>query len=96
MGLLRKSDAVVAEAVDEANIALELDDMDSEVVGLAACALADVGQAERAIPLLRKAAAINPNNGQAFAALGAVLGISGFSEEAVEKLVHGIQISPMD
>ena len=96
VGLLRKSEAIVAEAVGEANIALDLDDMDSEVVGLAACALADVGHVERAIPLLRKAAAINPNNGQAFAALGAVLGISGFPEEAVEKLVHGIEISPMD
>ena len=96
VGLLERSKAIAAEAVAEAERALDLDDFDSNVVGLAACALADVGQAERAIPLLKNALELNPNNGQAWTALGSAHMVLGRGAEAIEPLEHGIAISPMD
>ncbi|MGI9407751.1 MAG: winged helix-turn-helix domain-containing protein [Hyphomicrobiaceae bacterium] len=96
VGLLQKSESVVREAVEEAETALKLDNMDSNVLGLAGCALADVGQPDRAIPLLRKAVDINPNNAQAWSALGSAQLINGLTDDAIHNLQHGIEISPMD
>jgi tetratricopeptide (TPR) repeat protein len=70
--------------------------MDSNVLGLAGCALADVGQAQRAIPLLKKAVSLNPNNAQAWAALGSASLVLCDFDEAITQLQHGIDISPMD
>ena len=96
VGLLQKSSAVVSEAIDEADVALKLDNMDSNVLGLAGCALADAGQPERALPVLRNAVEINPNNGQAWAALGSAELFTGSVDDAVASLVRGIAISPKD
>ena len=41
---------------------MELDGMDSNVLGLAGCALSDIGQASRAMPILRQSIELNPNN----------------------------------
>ena len=54
-----------------ADTALEMDDIDSTVLGFAGCALADLGQADRAMPILEKAIEQDPSNAQAWAALGA-------------------------
>ena len=96
VGLLERSKAIAGEAIAEAERALDLDDFDSNVVGLAACALADVGQAERAIPLLKNALELNPNNGQAWTALGSAHMVLGRAGEAIAPLERGIAISPMD
>lgn len=96
VGLMDKSANVVREAVAEAEIALQLDNMDSNVLGLAGCALADVGQPDRAIPLLKKAVEINPNNAQAWTALGSAYLLKSCLPEAIDHLNHGIKISPMD
>ncbi len=95
VGLMERSKVVVQNAIEEAEIALDLDDMNSNVVGLAACALADVGQAERAVPLLKKALDLNPNNGQAWTALGSAYAILGRAADAIEPLERG-RVSPMD
>ena len=96
VGLLEKSESVAREAIANADRALELDNMDSISVGLAGCALADVGQTERAIPLLKRAIDLNPNNGHAWAALGSAQLILGKSSDAVDNLKHSVAISPMD
>ncbi len=96
VGLVERSKAVVQNAIEEAEIAIDLDDMNSNVVGLAACALADVGQAERAVPLLKKALDLNLNNGQAWTALGSAYAILGRAADAIEPLERGIRVSPMD
>ncbi len=96
IGLLEKSHQIAAEAMQEAEKALELDGMDSNVVGLAACALADIGHVARAIPLLRNAVEINPNNAQAWSALGSAELMDGQTTAAIGHLEHGIAISPMD
>ncbi len=96
VGLLERSTAVVDETVSEAERALDLDDMDSSVVSIAGCALADIGQPARAIPLLKRALDLDPNNGHAWAALGSAYGITGEFEIAAEPLEKGIALSPMD
>ncbi len=96
VGLLDRSGAVAEEALLEAGRALDLDALDSNVVGIAACAIADAGQAERAVPLLKNAIELNPSNGQAWTALGSAFALLGKAEEAIESLKHGIAISPMD
>ena len=58
LGLLRfnQGDSTAAE------LALRLDAMDACVLGLAGCALADLGYPQRALPILRNAVEIKPAN----------------------------------
>ncbi len=96
IGLLADRAKTRVEALDAAERALELDSMDSTVLGFAGCALADIGYPDRALPILRNAVEINPGNAQAWAALGSACLITGRVEEAVLHLTHGINISPLD
>ena len=96
LGLLEKTDKLVEEAIKEAEIALELDNMDSNVLGIASCALSDVGLTERAIPIFMKSTELNPNNAQAWAGLGVAEIMSGNVDRGIECLQHGISISPLD
>ncbi len=94
-GLLRGDD-LREEARADAEKALELEPTKSAVLGYAACALADLGNAERALPLLERAIEENPNNAQAWAALGAAQLLRRQYEPAVESLRRGLRISPTD
>jgi len=96
VGLMRISDDIVAEAEAKATHAMELAPMDSNVLGLCGCALADIGQADRAIPILKKAINVNPNNAQALASLGSAHMVLGQIEPAIKYLAEGINISPHD
>ncbi|MDE0943661.1 MAG: tetratricopeptide repeat protein [Alphaproteobacteria bacterium] len=84
------------EALDEADQALLLDSENSEVLGYTGCALCDLGNRTRSIELLNKAIERDPSNAQAWVALGASLLTNRQPEEAVEKLAHGLRISPRD
>lgn len=84
------------EASAEAERALQLTSNDSEVLGFAGCAIADLGDADRGIDILEQAIELNPSNPQAWTALGAAYLTKGDNERAVEKLRHGIRISPRD
>jgi tetratricopeptide (TPR) repeat protein len=96
IGLLGDPEKAKAEAIAAAERALELDSMDSTVLGFAGCALADIGYVDRALPILRNSVEINPANAQAWAALGSACLLAGRVEEAVQHLTHGINISPLD
>jgi adenylate cyclase len=89
-------DAPREEARADAEKALELEPTQSEVLGCAGCALADLGDTERAMPLLERAIEENPNNAQAWAALGATQLLRRQYEPAVESLRRGLRISPTD
>jgi len=89
-------DAPREEARAEAEKALELQPTRSEVLGSAGCALADLGDTERALPLLERAIEENPNNAQAWAALGATHLLRRQYEPGVESLRRGLRISPTD
>ncbi len=84
------------EALSEADQALALDSDSSEVLGFAGCALSDLGHTTRGIELLEKAIEQDPSNAQAWVALGAALLSNRQPELAIEKLEHGLRISPRD
>ncbi len=94
-GLL-PGDDLRKEARADAEYALELEPTKSAVLGYAGCALADLGDTERALPLLERAIEENPNNAQAWAALGAARVLRRQYEPAVEALRRGLRISPTD
>ena len=74
---------------------MALDSQDSDVLGYVGCALADMGEHQRGIGMLRRAVELDPSNAQARAALGAALLQVG-QEEGVEHMREGIRISPRD
>jgi len=83
------------EAVEAAETAIALDNQDSDVLGYAGCAFADMGEIERGIGMMRRAVELNPGNAQAHAALGAAMLLIG-EEEGVERMRYGMRISPRD
>ncbi len=94
MGLLT-DDLCLVEAKRAAEQALALDTQDSDVLGYAGCAFADLGDARRGVGLLERAIELDPSNAQAHTALGAVLLKTG-KAEGFEHLRYGMQISPRD
>ena len=94
-GLLR-GDAARDEARADAEKALELAATQSEVLGIAGCAIAELGDPARAVPLLERATEENPNNAQAWAALGATRLLQRQYEAGVEALRRGLRTSPTD
>jgi TolB-like protein len=89
-------DAPREEARADAERALELEPTRSEVLGCAGCALGDLGDRERAQPLLERAIEENPNNAQAWCALGTIQLLRGQFDSGVGSLRHGLRISPTD
>lgn len=95
MGLLH-GDAPRKEAKSQAERALELEPRNSEVLGYAGCALADLGDPRRAEPFIQRAVDTNPANPQAWAALGATQLLLGRTERGIELLQRGLRLSPDD
>ena len=83
------------EATEAAETALALDNHDSDVLGYVGCALADMGELERGIGMMRRAVELNPGNAQAHSALGAAMLLLG-NEEGVDIMRYGMRISPRD
>ncbi|MBV2093421.1 MAG: winged helix-turn-helix domain-containing protein [Candidatus Thiodiazotropha sp. (ex Codakia orbicularis)] len=95
-GVLGDSHNTRSEAIDALEQAITLDGMDSTVLGYAGCALADLGNLARALPMLHNAIEVNRANAQAWAALGSAYLVDGDLDAAVRHLRHGIEISPLD
>jgi DNA-binding SARP family transcriptional activator/tetratricopeptide (TPR) repeat protein len=95
MGLV-KGEALLDEARRDAERALSLQPRDSEVLGYAGCALADLGDPARAEPLLERAVEENPDNPQAWAALGACRLMLGRVDSGIDCLRRGLRVSPSD
>jgi tetratricopeptide (TPR) repeat protein len=93
---LRHDDQTKPSAIAAAEKALELENQDSTVLGLVGCALADVGQVERALPILYKSIEAGPENGHAKTALGAALMMKKDYKSAALLLAEGMACSPAD
>ena len=65
VGLMADREQAKAEALESAERAMELDSLDSTVLGYSGCALADIGHIDRALPILRNAVDLNLANAQA-------------------------------
>lgn len=95
MGLLA-DEAAHAEALADAEHALGLAPRNSEVLGYAGCALADLGDPRRAEPYVQRAIAANPSNAQAWAAAGATHLALGRTQQGISMLERGLRLSPDD
>jgi adenylate cyclase len=96
LGLTEDGAAAKAEARAESERAVLLDQDGSEVLGLAGCALAELGDPIRGVELLESAVENDPSNAQAWVALGGALCLLGRFEEGIEKFAHGMRLSPRD
>ncbi|WP_298852026.1 winged helix-turn-helix domain-containing protein [uncultured Ruegeria sp.] len=96
VGILADRDTLFPTVIQAADRAMELDGLDSTILGMTGCALADIGERDRAIPILRHALDLNPDNAQARTALGTVYLLAGRFAEANADLKAGIAASPMD
>lgn len=83
------------EAMVAAETAIALDSQDTDVLGYAGCAFADMGEFQRGIRMMRRAVELDPSNAQAHAALGSALLHIG-EMEGIEEMRYGISISPRD
>lgn len=84
------------DTLEAAQTALDLDNMDSTVLGFVGCSLADVGETDRGEALLRNAVELNPANAQALVALGSVKLARREVEQAIDLLEQGMELSPLD
>lgn len=87
---------LVGEARVDAEAALAMAPNQSEVLGCAGCAIADLGDPERALPILERSTEENPGNAQAWAALGATQLLLKRFEDGIGSLRRGLRISPAD
>lgn len=96
LGILEDRERVHDEALEAAEAALQLESMDSVVLGITGCALSDLGFSSRALPMLENAIELNRSNAQAWVARGSVLVGQRRLDEAVNDLRYGMMISPLD
>jgi len=96
LGLTEDGAAANAQARAEGERAVQLDQDGSEVLGLAGCALAELGDPIRGVELLESAVENDPSNAQAWVALGGALCLLRRFEEGIEKFAHGMRLSPRD
>jgi adenylate cyclase len=96
MSMIPDTPELRAEAKVAAERAIDLDPNSSEVVGLAGCAIADLGENERGSMYLERAIEIDPSNAQARVALGTAQGRLKRYDSAIENLRLGIQRSSRD
>ena len=94
--LYPEREAALAASIAAGQRAMTLAPESSEVLGYVGCALSDVGNHDRGIPIIERAIELNPSNSQAFAALGAAKVVSGRVEEGIANLRHAVSISPAD
>jgi len=95
LGLTEDGEAAIAEARAESERAVGLDQDASEVLGLAGCALAELGDTIRGVELVERAVENDPSNAQAWVALGGALCLLGRFEEGIEKFAHGMRLIPL-
>jgi tetratricopeptide (TPR) repeat protein len=95
-GLIEHSVQRAQEALAAAEMAIADDPGSSDVLGLAGCALADLGHHQRGADILQQACEIDPSNAQSQVALGAALAMLGDSDQALAHIRHGIKLSPRD
>jgi TolB-like protein len=84
------------DVLEQAQRAIDIDPHDSEVLGYAGCALADIGDLKRGSETLERAVELDPSNAQALVALGtAQVQLERFNR-GIENLRLGIRLSPRD
>ena len=96
LSLVQDAAAAEMQAREEAARAVSIDPNASDVLGFAGCAIADIGEHERGLELLRRAIELDPSNAQAHVALGATLSRLGHFDEGIRSMQFGMRSSPKD
>ncbi|TYC57646.1 hypothetical protein FMN52_13930 [Marinobacter sp. BW6] len=94
VGLIRGQEWLF-EATQSAEKAVALDGQDTDVLGYAGCAFADMGDLQRGVGMLRRAVELDPSNAQAMTALGAAMIRQG-DVQGIDFMLQGMKISPRD
>ena len=89
LSLVEDAAGAETQAREEAARAVTIDPNASDVLGYAGCAIADIGENERGLELLRRAVELDPSNAQAHVALGATLARLGHFDRRNQK--HAIR-----
>jgi TolB-like protein/Flp pilus assembly protein TadD len=96
LSLAADIDAAVQTTREEAERAVTIDPNASDVLGLAGCALVDVGDTERGYALLLRALELDPSNAQAHVAFGVTEVRRGRFDEGIKSMKFGMRSSPKD
>lgn len=96
MSLVPDAPEMREEARRSAERAIALDPTGSEVLGLAGCAIADLGEDRRGADILERAIELDPSNAQAMVALGAAQTRLAMYDRGIENLRRGMRLSPRD
>jgi adenylate cyclase len=96
LGLVADGASAVTEARTEAERAVAIENDASEILGYAGCALAELGDVQRGTEILERAIENDPSNAQAWVALGTTLCFLEKDATGLEKLQHGMRLSPRD
>jgi TolB-like protein len=96
LSLVEDAAGAETQAREEAARAVTIDPNASDVLGYAGCAIADIGENERGLELLRRAVELDPSNAQAHVALGATLARLGHFDEGIRSMQFGMRSSPKD
>jgi len=94
--VLHRSKAVEQEVEALAGLAISLDDNGPVTLGLAGCALADIGLHQLGLDAIQRSLEIDPSNAQAYVARGAVHEMMGKGAAAIDEMRYGMRISPRD
>jgi Flp pilus assembly protein TadD len=95
LGLLRRNQGRLEEAMDHYHKAIQSNPNFSEAQGNIGSVLADNGRFDEAIECFRKAIQSNPNDFKAWNNLGTALAAKGRLDEAIENYYKAIQIKPI-
>jgi adenylate cyclase len=87
---------VQESALEEARIAVSLDDKDAMAHAVLAHMRVWCGEWEAAIAEARTALVLNPNSAFVISTLGCVLGFGGYRDEAIDRLQQAMRASPHD
>ncbi len=96
MGLVEDNAALRRRVIDAAENAAALDADNSDVLGYAGCALADIGETQRGLDMLERAVERDPSNAQARVALGATQALRRDFTTGIENMRLGMRLSPRD
>lgn len=95
-GILPGTRALHTEIRQLAQMALEADPNDSQVLSWVACAYADIGDGKVAADLTERALELDPSNAHAWLMRGLLIAAEGRMEQGLAEVRHGIRLSPQD
>jgi adenylate cyclase len=92
----RSSPEVLKTTLEEARIAVSLDDKDALAHAVLASMTTLIGEWDAGISEARTALALNPNSAFAMGWIGMALGFGGYPDEAIDPLRRAMRASPHD